>query len=461
MEVVDKSHLLIDNPIDLSYGATIQDFDGDGQLEIFVATQSGPNHLFRRMGNGFVEITPQALKDASCTGLGVAAADVTGNGMPDLYIVNSGALSGALTEPDRLFLNLGDLQFHDLMVNHPDRNIAAGRSVAFTDPVGGGNLGLYVTNYGAPNKLFVSNGRGYFRNEAPVGHGLGMIAGSRAVVSQDLFNTGRMDIFVLTDGGPNLLFRNHEDSFEECASELGLDDPELNGRGLAVCDFNRDGMIDLVYCSWEGEHRIMRQLDEGGFVDVAPFVFSEPSRARSLVVADFDNDGWEDIFLNNMGEPNRLLMNNGDGTFREVDPEAMRLPDGTGTGLTCGDLDGDGMLEIYICHGEAMPQRNRMFSLAKNDNHWLRLQPLTPAGAPAIGARVELHFDQPMTRFIDGGSGYLCQMEPIAHFGLGASEFVPTAYVRWTDGTELYLNDLEVDRLVKVPHPATESNPTP
>src|ERR1044072_4013554 len=365
--------MLIDNPIDLSYGATIQDFDGDGQLEIFVATQLGPNHLLKRMGNGFVEITPRALMDANCTGLGVAAADITGNGLPDLYIVNSNVLAGALTEPDRLFLNMGNWQFHDLMVNHPDRNIAAARSVAFTDPVSAGDPGLYIAKFGAPNKLFVNNGSGYFRNEAPVGHGLGVIAGSRSIVSQDFFNSGRMDIFVLTEGGPNLLFRSHEEMFEECAEELGLDDPEMNGRGVAACDFNRDGMIDLVYCNWEGAHRIMKQLDEGGFVDVAPYSFSEPSKARNVIVADFDNDGWEDIFLNNLGEPNRLLLNNGDGTFRPVDPGPMLLPDGTGTGATCGDLDGDGMLEIYICHGEGMAQRNRMFSLAPNGNNWLRI----------------------------------------------------------------------------------------
>src|SRR5258708_7882347 len=147
MEVVDKSHLLVDNPIDLSYGVTIADFDGDGLHEIFVASQSGANHLFKRMGDGFVEITPKSLMDESCSALGVAAADITGNGLPDLYIMNSNTFAGALTEPDRLFLNLGGLDFHDLMVNHPDRNIAAGRSVAFTDPVGAGHLGLYVANY--------------------------------------------------------------------------------------------------------------------------------------------------------------------------------------------------------------------------------------------------------------------------------------------------------------------------
>lgn len=450
MQIVDKSHLLVDNPIDLSNGVTIQDFDGDGLLEIFVGAQSGANHLFKRMGNGFVEITPKSLMDEACTALGVCAGDITENGLPDLYIVNSGALAGALTEPDRLFLNLGNLQFHDLMVNHPDRNIASGRSAAFTDPVGSGSLGLYVANYGAPNKLFVSNGKGYFRNEAPVGHGLGVICGGRTVLSQDLFNSGRMDILVLTDGGPNLLFRNQEEMFEECAAELGLDDPDSNGRGVAAGDFDRDGLIDLVMVNWEGNHRIMRQLNEGGFVDVAGPAFAEPSRARNVIVADFDNDGWEDIFVNNLGEPNRLFMNNRDGTFRGVDPGPLLLADGTGTGAACGDLDGDGMLEIYVCHGESMAQRNRMLSFAPNGNHWLRVQPQTASGAPAIGARVEVHFDRPMTRFIDGGSGYLCQNEPFAHFGLGVAESAPTVFIRWTDGAETYLHNVDADQVIRV-----------
>ena len=60
-----------------------------------------------------------------------------------------------------------------------------------------------------------------------------------------------------------------------------------------------------------------------------------------------------------------------------------------------------------------------------------------------------------MTRFIDGGSGYLCQMEPVAHFGLGDSETVPAVYIRWTDGTEIYLNDLIPNSFVKVMHPGS------
>ncbi len=452
MEIVDKTHLLIDNPIDSSYGVTIQDFDADGLLEIFVATQNGPNHLYKWSNGGFVEVTPNHLKDAACCAISVTAGDLTRNGLPDIYVLNAGTFSGSLTEPDRLFVNLGDLHFEDMLVAHPDRNIAAGRSVCWTDPTNSGWYAPYIVNYGAPNMLYVNDGRGYFRNEAPVGHGLGAIVGGRTAISQDLFDTGRMDIVVLNEGGPNLLFRNREEAYEECAAALGLDDPDEHGRGLAVCDFNRDGLMDLVYVNWQGPHRAMQQLIEGGFVDVASPALAAPSSARNLIAADLDNDGWEELFINNHGEANRLLKWI-DGEFVEIDCGAMLLPDGTGTGASCGDLDSDGMLEIYVCHGESMEQRNRLFSCAQNDNHWVRIQPLTPAGAPAIGARVQIRFERPMTRFIDGGSGYLCQMEPVAHFGLGAITELPEVHIRWSDRTEALFRNLPIDRLTQIPHP--------
>jgi hypothetical protein len=46
----------------------------------------------------------------------------------------------------------------------------------------------------------------------------------------------------------------------------------------------------------------------------------------------------------------------------------------------------------------------------------------------AAGGRTQI-------RVIDGGSGYLCQMEPVAHFGLGAVRAVESVSVTWPDGT--------------------------
>ena len=56
-------------------------------------------------------------------------------------------------------------------------------------------------------------------------------------------------------------------------------------------------------------------------------------------------------------------------------------------------------------------------------NNWLRVVPRTRFGAFARGAKVVLYTKKSGAhlRIIDGGSGYLCEMEPVAHFGLGES----------------------------------------
>jgi hypothetical protein len=76
-----------------------------------------------------------------------------------------------------------------------------------------------------------------------------------------------------------------------------------------------------------------------------------------------------------------------------------------------------------------------------NANAWLRVRPLTPSGAPARGALVLLHAaGRTQRRIIDGGSGYLCQMEPVAHFGLGSHETVEWVRIRWPHGATLTLD---------------------
>ncbi|MCU0315101.1 MAG: CRTAC1 family protein [Fimbriimonadaceae bacterium] len=455
MEIIDKTHLLKSNPLDLSYGVTIQDFDGDGKSEIFVATQAGPNHLYKLVDGGFTDCTPQVLRDSDSSGIGVAAADLTGNGLPDIYILNTGTFMGPLTEPDRLFLNEGNLVFREMMEDHPDRNLGAGRSICWTDPLGTMRYGLYLCNYGAPNLLFVNGGGpGAFRNMAAKGAGLGMVMGGRSVISQDFFGKNSVDIFVLNEGGPNLFFRGMGGGqFEEVAEVLGLDDPLCLGSGLQAADLDRDGEVEFLWANWEGPNRLMKRDAAGRYVNVAPESWERPSKARTVIVADLDNDGWEEVFLNNMEEPNRLFRNV-EGQLVEVDPGPLLLPDGAGTAASVGDLDGDGMLEIYVAHGESMPQRNRLFSCNPQGHHFVRVQPLTPSGAPAVASRVELLSERPQLRFIDGGSGYLCQMEPVAHFGLGLERTVPPVRITWSDGTCRVLDGLALDDLTQVTYPS-------
>ena len=56
-------------------------------------------------------------------------------------------------------------------------------------------------------------------------------------------------------------------------------------------------------------------------------------------------------------------------------------------------------------------------------------------------------------RVIDSGSGYLCQMEPVAHFGLGSDNQVAEVTVEWPDGARVVLDRPDADQVLDVPYP--------
>jgi hypothetical protein len=283
---------------------------------------------------------------------------------------------------------------------------------------------------------------------------LDLVTGGRAVLAVPLVGD-RPDLFAGNEGGPNFLFRNRGDgTFEEVAAELGLDDPDEHARGVAVGDFDGDGRLDLACGNWEGPHRLFLQTPQGDFRDVATPAFAMPSRVRTVIAADFDNDGFEEVFFNNIGEPNRLFARR-DGRWAPVEIGDAADADGLGTGAAVADLDGDGRLELLVAHGESARQPLGLFRGPATDHAWLRVRPLTRHGAPARGAVVRLVAGgRAQVRVIDGGSGYLCQMEPVAHFGLGSVGQVQLVEVRWPDGAASVMETPAVRQTLRVEYPA-------
>jgi hypothetical protein len=228
---------------------------------------------------------------------------------------------------------------------------------------------------------------------------------------------------------------------------------------MAALDANRDGLFDIVCGNWEGNHRLFLQTPGSPFEDVASADLRTPTRVRTVLAADFDNDGYEEIFFNNIGEPNRLFTQR-DGVWHTVDIGEALEPGGLGTGAAVGDFDGDGRLELVIAHGESGLQPLTLYHGVENDHHWLRVLPYTSHGAPARGAVVTLEAEgQTQIRVIDAGSGYLCQMEPVAHFGLGHMSRVDRVTIHWLDGTVVTVDAPESDRLIRIEYPIGKTVP--
>lgn len=451
---IDKSGLLLDNPTQLNYGIAITDIDRDGEFELFIAGFGQHNLVLKWQGTGFVNIADETLADLGRQAIGVAAGDLDGDGQEEIYVLNTDAFAGRKRFADRLF-DWQDGNWKDLFSlpqNLDALNLTAGRSVAWVDRNGDGYYGCLVANYGGPIRLYELNSDGMLADMARES-GLAMATGGRGVVALPLV-TERMDIFMANEDSPNFLFRNQGDgTYVDIAAIAGISDSHQHGRGIAVLDADGDGRLDLVYGNWEGLHRLYAQYAPGKFRDMAPRVMALPSRIRTVIAADFDNDGYEEIFFNNIGQPNRLFGWR-KGQWMALDIGEALEPNGLGTGAAVGDFDGDGRLELVVAHGESGAQPLSLYHAPVNHHAWLRVLPLTPQGAPARGAIVTLTANgRTQIRSIDAGSGYLCQMEPVAHFGLGTNETIDVVEVRWLDGKVARTIAPTANQLIRVPHP--------
>ncbi|XP_042235775.1 cartilage acidic protein 1-like isoform X2 [Homarus americanus] len=444
-----------DNSVQLSCGLAVTDVDNDGQLEIIVAGSVGPNLVLKynqaenQLENLAVDdpTSPYyALRDVGGNTIDVCACDIDGDGREEIYFLSPSQVYGA-----KLF-KFRNGRYEDILADEVNQQLAsrlAGISVTCIDRNGTGKYAIYLPNYSRGNystpfliemdesRSDVANGVVVLRNVVQEA-GIAKLTGGRGVTAGPILSKdGRSDLFCNSEHGPNFLFKNNGNgTFTDVAAESGISDAyENGGRGVMLTDFDGNGKLDIVYGNCNGPHKIFLQTadDEGRpkFRNIATEEFAEPSSIRTVVAADFNNDGSLEVLMNNFAyrgpAPNRLYqilrsVNGQDPTIKEMNIGKALEPYSQGTGCAVVDLNGDGVLEVILSHGRSSTKTLSIFSLPPeemSERGWLRVRVLTHQGAPARGAKVTLHCKRGrQTRAIDTGSGYLCQIEPVAHFGL-------------------------------------------
>lgn len=470
----DVSHLVADNPPGFHYGAAVAELDR-GRLSFVVAGFSGPNRLLSWSGGLLRDTAPAVLADPDAPAVGVAAGDLDGDGQEELYVLNCDTFSGAKKVADRLFKRSPGGGWDDLFawpVNLAARNFSSGRSVAVLDRRGVGRYGFFVANHGRPMRLYELNPAGTLVDLAPA-LGLASTAGGRGALALPLFGK-HVDLFCANEQGANFAFRNlGGGTFEEVAAALQLRDCGEHARGVTA--FDAGGAFGLAWGNWDGPHRLMARENDR-WKDFATPGFAFPSGVRTVIAADFDNDGNDEIFLNHLCEPNRVFRVEASGGRQPseweqhtkpvpakpgpalgvtmLDAGAALDPDGYGTGAAVCDIDGDGVLELLISRGEKAAQPLGVYKARAPHPNWLRVRPLTRFGAPARGAVVRAEYGgRVRVKGICGGSGYLCQMEPVAHFGLGSATAAERVTVTWPDGAAVTVLNPGGNRVLTVPYP--------
>ena len=323
-------------------------------------------------------------------GSGVAFFDADGDGDQDLLFVNSRRWPGHRTEPEptaALYRNRGDGTFEDRTAGSGLDVPLYGMGVAIADYDADGDQDLYLTVLG-PNRLLENAGGGVFR-EAPHAASVADPGFSSVATWLDADGDGDLDLFLLNyvewsieedifcaldgvnksyctpesyGGASAVLYRNDgAEGFTDVTEEAGLFNPRGKGLGVAVLDFDGDGLSDLAVANDTQPNYLYRNLGGGRFEDagvLSGIAFAENGAARGAMgidASDYDGDGLPDLVIGNFSnEMVSLYHNEGVGFFIDQAPVSEI---GRNSLLTLAfgafffDYDLDGRQDIFVANG--------------------------------------------------------------------------------------------------------------
>jgi hypothetical protein len=389
-------------------GATFGDYDGDGNLDLFVAS--------------YIDLD---LKNAPLSGSKTAGYDFCQYRGVQVMCGPRG-LQGAR---DHLFHSNGDGTFTDVSkkLGGDGPNGFYGLDALFADVNNDGKPDLLVANDSTPNYLYINRGNGAFKDESYESgfalNGDGREAANMGLAVGDYENNGRLSVVSTTfsDDYPILFQNDGTGVFTDVSYQAGIAEPSI--------PFVKFG---------------------DGFLD-------------------YDNDGWKDLFIVNghvypqvdqhpewgqsYAQRPLLFHNLGNGKFELVPAvEGTGLARVTvGRGAAFGDLFNDGKIDVVLNNMDGAPVLLR--NVNPDRHHWVEMKLIGGPKSPrdAVGTTVYLTANGMRQRgdVLSGGS-YLSSNDMRVHFGLGDSEKVDQVEIHWPSGEVEKLRLPFADRIYTV-----------
>jgi hypothetical protein len=481
----DISHLVGLNRLNWAGGAVMDDFLGDGLLDI-VITSSDPTQamaFYKNKGDGtFEDLTAAAGLDKQYGGLNLVQTDYNNDGHLDLFI----ARGGWFRRPMRpsLLRNNGNGTFTDVTreagLTHPV-NCNCG---AWADYDNDGFLDVYVCNETGRNYLYRNRGDGTFEEVAVRAGVAGKNKLCKGAVWLDYDNDGYPDLFVsYFESTPQLFHNNGNGTFTDVTEQMGITGPR-GGFSCWAFDFDNDGYQDIFATCFERTldavvldigrkprrdgldvTRLYRNLGGKKFQDVSKETGVDKVFATmGSNFADFDNDGYLDFYLAT-GEPpvstlvpNRMFKNVEGKRFAEITSTSGTGHLQKGHGVACGDWDRDGNVDLFVELGGTIPgdrYHNVLFQNPGQGNNWLTVKLIgEKTNRPAIGARIKVvtAAAKPLTvhRVVTSGSSF--GGNPLQQtIGLAKARSVATLEIHWpTSRTTQVFHDVAVNQAIEI-----------
>jgi VCBS repeat protein len=337
-----------------TWSAAIGDYNADGQVDILLDRHQMAARLYINSAGHFTEVDAGAfgnLDRHDCS-----AADVNGDGRLDFFC-SAGAGRGTRAKANDLEIQTGSLTFTR---SAPAAGLmdpfGRGRHSAFLDANGDGRPDLFIGNEGirqdglpSPDRLFINDGGGTF-HPAP-SFGLDHEIGSDCAVPGDVNNDGWIDLLLCSDTPTGIrLYRNTGGTgFTDVTSQMGIEGAVPASATLV--DLNGDNKLDLVEV-FKGKMIVL--LQQAGTFQQA---FTYPLTSGLAVASgDVNGDGVPDLYIlqgapKPPNDPDVMLLNDGDGTsFTKMSiPETSS---GTGDTVYPIDFDGSGLTDFLVLNGK-------------------------------------------------------------------------------------------------------------
>ena len=477
-------------------GASIIDIDNDGDLDIYVANYGQNNSLYINEGadsSGKIKFSEKARAagiDTSDASIMPSFCDYDGDGDLDLYLAtNEYRLPPSLTPPNPKKMIGRDKNGRPFLI--PPYN------VAFKLFVKKGKDGPMMKwdKIGRPDYLYQNNGDGTFTN---VTQKAGIVPETGRGLSAtwwDYNDDGRPDLYVANDWGDrDYLYQNNGDGTFRDVIEEATPYTTMFSMGADAGDLNNDGRTDFIVADMSGTTHYKRKISMGNMsASTTDFMLKArpPQNMRNTVfystgthrlfesaymvgmansdwtwsvkIDDYNNDGLSDVFYTNgmeqniretedgeekslsevkelRKENNLVFQNKGDHKFVESGKDWGLDHFGFSLAAVNCDFDRDGDIDVFVMHRDEPPILYK--NTSKRPGTLVKLNG-SKNNRDGIGAKITINTgSEKQTRTINIARGYLSADEPIAHFGITEDEKISKLTVQWPNGKKQVFKDL-------------------